>query len=123
MLQLLPQNVDKNEKAYLEEELKSLWYDIEAFAGHVVRACVQGEMPHKLVEDLGNDTLVSVVDWAMKWLAKYLREMQEKVFAKAGINWHQAVVIFKDGKIRGYVHVVDESTQKATQVFTSCVMC
>ena len=102
---------------YFEEELKSLRYDIEAFAGHVVRECVQGEMQNKLVEDMGNDTVVIVVDWAMKKLAKYLREMQEPFFAKAGRNWHQTVVIFKDGKIRGYVHVADESTQKATQVF------
>ena len=74
-------------------------------------------MQEKLLETMGPDTVLIVVDWAMTWLAKYFREMQENFFAKAGINWHQTVVIFKDGKIRGFVHVADESTQKATQVF------
>ena len=43
--------------------------------------------------------------------------MQENFFAKAGINWHQTVVIFRAGKIWGFVHAADESTKKATQVF------
>ena len=54
LLDLLPENVDKDEKAFMVEELQSIRYDIEAFAGHVVRAIVQGDMQNSVIENMGN---------------------------------------------------------------------
>ena len=66
MIKLLPPGVDGDRQLYLEEEMLNLRYDIEAFVGHIVRAVVQGNMQEKVLETMGPDTVLIVVDGAMK---------------------------------------------------------
>ena len=58
---------------------------------------------------MGLKCVYILIDWAMKWLAKYSREQQAKFYAMAGRNFEQAVVIDHTGAIIGIVHQADKA--------------
>ena len=67
-----------------------------------------------MIKRLDENTVLIVIDWAMKFLPTRYREKQSQWFGKRGLSWHISSVISKvDGKLRtqSFAHLFDNSSQ------------
>ena len=77
-----------------------------------------------MLSSLQSNSVLIVLDWAMKSLQLKYMEKQSEWFGKRGINWHVSCVITKnatgDGlEIASYVHLFDSCAQ---DWYTVCAM-
>ena len=78
-------NEEKNEMEYVISQSKK---KIMAWKGHLLRDINQDEARLNLLRDLDSDSVLVVLDWAMKFLPRKYRESQSDWFGKRGISWH-----------------------------------
>jgi len=55
---------------------------------HILRAANQDHAKMDAVKSLQCDTILVVMDWAMKFSETKYREKQSEWFGKHGMNWH-----------------------------------
>ena len=84
---------------YSKEQHENLLYDfgksvdfINQWKCHVLRC-----------ENLIEDSVFIVMDWAMKFLQRWFREKQCNWYVKRGMNWHVNCAIRSDGKGKFFV--------------------
>ena len=83
---------------------------------HILRAENQERAKQDVLKSLQDNSVMVVMDWAMKFLQKKYREKQSKWFGKRGINWHVSCVILKNTaddslQVQAYVHLFDSCAQ------------
>ena len=109
-------NEEKNEMEYVITQSKK---NIMAWKGHLLRDINQDEARLNLIRDLDWNSVLVVLDWAMKFLPRKYRESQSDWYGKRGISWHIAVAMTKQNdclKSLTFVHVFQSCTQDSPAV-------
>ena len=71
---------------------------------HILR-CENHEIEKlSFTQNLAEDSVFIVMDWAMKFLQRRFREKQCDWYAKRGMNWHVSCAIASDGKGNFFVY-------------------
>ncbi|KAK3715349.1 hypothetical protein QZH41_010171, partial [Actinostola sp. cb2023] len=108
---------------YSREQQQDLLHDagqardmVFQWKAHLIRAENQDQAKRNLLKSLQSDTILVVLDWAMKFTQMKYREKQCEWFGKRGMNWHVSCIISKpanheDLQIVSYVHLFDSCTQ------------
>ena len=74
----------------------------------------QDKAKQDILKDLDEQTVLVVMDWAMKFQPCKFREKQSEWFGKRGLNWHiSSVISVKNGKlhIKSYAHLFNSCSQ------------
>jgi hypothetical protein len=109
-------NDEKEEMKYLVCQSKK---SIEAWKAHLLRAINQDNARLDILNSLDSNSVLIVLDWAMKFLPRKYRESQSDWFGKRGISWHIAVVVRKlecKTEMLTFVHVFQKCTQDSPTV-------
>lgn len=100
-----------------EEKLAEITHDIESavnniddWKSHIVRGVAQDMCRSDLFQNLADNEVVLVMDWAMKFLPLMYREKQEEWYGQKGFNWHVIVCVFKDSE--GNLKVITRISRK-----------
>ena len=64
-----------------------------------MRAINQAKSKIDALDNLSEEQVLAVMDWAMKWLPESYRETQKEWFGKKGISWHVSACITKVEKV------------------------
>ncbi|CAB4033229.1 Chromatin modification-related YNG2, partial [Paramuricea clavata] len=82
---------------------------------HQLRSIQQDKARTDILAKLGENSILSTQDWAMKFLQQKYRETQTDWFGKRGISWYISVVVrwLADGKLQHqvFVHIVENCSQ------------
>ena len=75
--------------------------DIDGWKAHILREVHQDTAKSAVIENLANNQVLIIMDWAMKFLPIGYRETQLGWFGKKGKSWHVSVAVQKgdDGEI------------------------
>ena len=107
---------EENEMEYVITQSKK---DIMVWKGHLLRDINHDEARLNLLRDLDSDSVLVVLDWAMKFSPRKYRESQSDWFGKRGISWHIAVAMTKRNdclESLTFVHVFQSCTQDSPAV-------
>ena len=108
---------------YSQEQKHDLLYDFERsknciflWKSHALRSVNQESAKQEALQSLDSQSVLVVIDWAMKFLQMKYREKQSEWFAKRGVSWHISSVISKDqetqkSKVLSYAHLLDSCCQ------------
>ena len=93
-----------NSKDQLEElqyDMDNAIPDIDGWKAHILREVHQDTAKSAVIENLANNQVLIIMDWAMKFLPIGYRETQRGWFGKKGKSWHVSVAVQKgdDGEI------------------------
>ena len=109
-------NLDETSKILITQDLEF----VEKLRGHYLRSIVQRNQQKIIESNLMKDQVFIIMDWDMKFLALRYREKMELFFAKAGLNWHEAVCMFLDENdvvmVKSLTHLCDSTTQGSQTV-------
>ena len=90
---------------YSKEQHDNLVHDfgksvnfINEWKCHILRCENQAIAKQGFLQNLTEDSVCIVMDWAMKFLQRRFREKQCDWYAKRGMNWHVSCAITSDGK-------------------------
>lgn len=84
------------EKEEFIRDLESSKFSIELWKTHILKTVNQDEAKNTILETLDTESVLIIIDWAMKFLPALYREKMTDFFGQKGLSWHVAVVIFKD---------------------------
>ena len=88
---------------------------IHDWKAHLLRSVNQEQAKQDVLSALTDDSILIIMDWAMKYLPKRYREQMSDFYGKRGKSWHVACVIFRSGSeshsVETFVHVFDTCTQ------------
>ena len=75
--------------------------DIDGWKAHILREVHQDTAKSVVIENLANNHVLIIMDWAMKFLPIGYQETQRGWFGKKGKSWHVSVAVQKgdDGEI------------------------
>lgn len=97
---------------------------VKAWKAHLLRTINQERAKHEVLSILDRESVMIVIDWAMKFLPLKFREQMTDFFGKKGKSWHITCVIEKneDGKmeVESLVHVFNNCTQNWFAVASIC---
>ena len=83
--------------------------DIDAWKAHILRAAHQDTAKKAVVENLADNQVLIIMDWAMKFLPLSYRETQRDWFGKKGMPWHVSVAVKKEDdseiEVQSYIWV------------------
>ena len=108
---------------YSDEQKEDLKHDLTQareiifqWKSHIIRAENQERAKQNVLSSLQVNSVLIVMDWAMKFLQMKYREKQSEWFGKRGINWHVSCVISRNAaddslQIQSYVHLFDSCAQ------------
>ena len=90
---------------------------------HILRAENQERAKQDVLKSLQDNSVMVVMDWAMKFLQIKYREKQSEWFGKRGINWHVSCVISRNTaddslQVQSYVHLFDSCAQDWYTVYS-----
>ena len=97
---------------YGQEQNEDLLYDAK-----LSKYMVLGWKAHILREqNLDSNTVLVIMDWAMKFTQMKYCEKQSEWYGKRGLNWHDSCIISTsdtehDLEVASYVHLFDSCTQ------------
>lgn len=86
---------------------------------HILRSANQDKARIEALEQLDQETVLIVNDWAMKFLPQKYRESQADWFGKRGISWHISVVYRRLNGVlqwQGFIHIIQSCTQGSAAV-------
>ena len=87
---------------------------IHDWKAHPLRSINQEQAKQDVLSALTDDSVLIIMDWAMKYLPKRYREQMSDFYGKRGKSWHVACVIFWSGSeshsVETFVHVFDTCT-------------
>ena len=69
--------------------------DIDGWKAHIIRAAHQDTAKSAVVENLADNQVLIIMDWAMKFLPISYQETQRDWFGKKGRSWHVSVALNK----------------------------
>ena len=88
---------------------------IFAWKAHILRSENQENGKQTALTFLKDDSIVIVMDWAMKFVQLRHREKQKDWFAKRGMNWHVSSVLSKNSEgtveVSYFAHLFDSCSQ------------
>ena len=113
---IFPTAADKDEAIY---QMKSAKLAILAWKRHILRSHNQDQARYDVLDQLDEETVLIINDWAMKFLPQKYRESQADWFAKRGISWHISVVYRRVNGLlewQGFIHVIQSCSQGSPEV-------
>ena len=108
---------------YGETQKEDLLYDAKnatdmvlQWKAHILRAENQNQAKHDVLSSLDDNTVLVMMDWAMKFIQMKYREKQSEWYGKRGMNWHVSCIIStsdtgQDLEIASYVHLFNSCAQ------------
>ena len=109
---------------YSQEQKHDLLYNFERsknciflWESHALRSVNQESAEQEALQSLDSQSVLVVIDWAMKFLQMKYREKQSEWFAKRGLSWHISSVISKDQEtqkakvLMSYAYLLDSCCQ------------
>ena len=111
-----PSDDEKDEAVFLFQTAKRA---ILFWKSHILRSTNQDRARLDALEQLDEENILVVNDWAMKFLPQRYRESQADWFGKRGISWHISVVYRRlDGVLQwqGFVHIIESCNQESSSV-------
>ena len=82
---------------------------------HILRSENQDRAKQDVLKSVNSNTILVLLDWAMKFTQLKYREKQSDCYAKRGLNWHISTVVSLNnaGKLEltSYAHLFDSCTQ------------
>ena len=69
--------------------------DINGWKAHIFRAAHQDTAKSAVIENLANNKVLNIMDWAMKFLPIGYRETQRNWIGKKGKSWRVFVAVKK----------------------------
>ena len=84
---------------------------------HVLRSVNQNKAKHNTISNLSHNSVLVVMDWAMKFVEIKYREKQSDWYGKRGMRWHVSTVISKEAasssevEVQTYAHLFDNCQQ------------
>lgn len=113
---------DSQEVKFSKDLLEELQYDvdnaipgIDGWKAHILRAAHQDTAKKAVVENLADNQVLIIMDWAMKFLPLSYGETQRDWFGKKGMPWHVSVAVKKEDdseiETRSYIQLFDKCTQ------------
>lgn len=79
----------------LKHDAEKATEKIQDWKSHIVRAINQERAKREVLDNLTDEQVLIIADWAMKWIPRHYRETQSEWFRKKGISWHVAACITK----------------------------
>jgi hypothetical protein len=108
---------------YGQEQKEDLLYDAKLakdmvleWKAHILRAQNQDQAKQDALRSLDSNTVLVIMDWAMKFTQMKYREKQSEWYGKRGLNWHVSCIISTsdtehDLEVASYVHLFDSCAQ------------
>ena len=104
---------DGAEKDQIKYQFEQLTNKIDAWKAHILRSINQDQARLDIIQNLGPQSTLLVLDWAMKFLPRKFREGDW--FGKRGISWHITVAMRRseEGNLQmvTFVHLFEKCTQ------------
>ena len=82
----------------------------------MLRTINQEQAKEEMLDALNDESVLVIMDWAMKYLPQRYREQMSDFYGKRGKSWHVSCVVCKSSENASYnvetvVHVFDSCTQ------------
>ena len=88
---------------------------IANWKAHMLRTVNQEQAKEETLDALNDQSVLVIMDWAMKYLPQRYREQMSHFYGKRGKSWHVACVVFKIGEnefnVETMVHIFDSCIQ------------
>ncbi len=106
-----------------EEQKEDLLWDFKIsrdnilrWKAHVLRSVNQERAKQDIIANLQCNSVLIIMDWAMKFLQLKYREKQSDWYGKRGLSWHISSVVFRDNttskiKVMSFAHLFNSCTQ------------
>ena len=106
----------EEQKEDLLWDFKISWDNILRWKAHVLRSVNQERAKQDIIANLQCNSVLIIMDWAMKFLQLKYREKQSDWYGKRGLSWHISSVVFQDNttskiKIMSFAHLFNSCTQ------------
>lgn len=123
MMSILSEIESPEISLYGNEQKEDLLYDAKQaqdmvlqWKAHILRAENQDQAKQNVLKSLQSDSILVLMDWAMKFNQMRYREKQAEWYGKRGISWHVSCIISKpeeghDLEIVSYVHLLNSCAQ------------
>ena len=123
MISILSEIESPEISLYGKEQKEDLLYDAKQaqdmvlqWKAHILRAENQDRAKQDVLRSLQSDSILVLMDWAMKFNQMKYREKQAEWYGKRGMSWHVSCIILKpaegrDLEIASYVHLLDSCAQ------------
>ncbi|CAG2201429.1 unnamed protein product [Mytilus edulis] len=101
------------------------WSFLRNWKSHIVRARNQDCAKSKILDNLGQNDIFIVLDWAMKYLPRRYREDQSNWFCKRGISWHISVSFIKEQNITkslAFIHIFEGQIPQDSSNTTAVIL-
>lgn len=112
----IPQESKEEIKFVLAQSKKN----VNAWKAHLLRSVNQDEARLDAQNNLDDDSVLVVLDWAMKFVPRKYRESQTDWFGKRGLSWHVSVAIRKlkekPMQMLTLLHIFQKSNQDSNYV-------
>ena len=110
-------------RARIDFENKECSRAVQAWKAHLLRSVNQEEAKQNALTQLGEETCLIIMDWAMKYLPQHYREQMSEFFDKRGRSWHISAVITRsqeEGKceVECFVHLFNTCKQNSFAVMS-----
>ena len=95
-------------------DMKQAAKDIFDWKSHILRSTNQENGKQDALQQLDGNTVLVIMDWAMKFQPRKYREKQCEWFGKRGLSWHVSSVISKHDdtfSVQSFFHIIDNSNQ------------
>ena len=110
----------EEEQNEMDYEISQSKQSIQAWKAHLLRAINQDAARPEILETLNKQSVLMVMDWAMKFLPRKFRESQSDWFGKRGIPWHLTVAMKKNDndetEMLTFVHCLESCNQDSNTV-------
>ena len=94
--------------------------DINTWKAHLLRSVNQEEAKQDVLDDLDQESCLTVMDWAMRFLPHRYREQMSEFFGKRDRSWHISAVITRSTvegfQVECFVHLFNTCTQNSFAV-------
>ena len=77
----------------LTHKLQAVKIEISKWKAHQLRSVQWEKVKQHILQNLYQSSVLSFMDWAMKFLPRAYRETQADWYGKHGICWHVSVVV------------------------------
>lgn len=107
-------NLTKQQQSHLTFDVKHAIESIRIWKAHLIRTVNQEQAKEEILSSLNDQSILIVMDWAMKFLPKRYREKMSDFYGKRGKSWHVSCIIYKSGDdydVETIVHLFDSCTQ------------
>ena len=107
MISILSEIESPEISLYGKEQKEDLLYDAKQaqdmvlqWKAHILRAENQDRAKQDVLRSLQSDSILVLMDWAMKFNQMKYREKQAEWYGKRGMSWHISCIILKPAEGR-----------------------